>query len=78
MTNLMRVDELRSILTATIRGVRSRHVKPSQAQAVYAGTSQLMNSYRLEIQYRKLLGQKIPENNGFLPAPTKARNRRKK
>jgi len=71
MDNNMNMNEMRSILASTIRGVKTKHIKPDQARAVYSGTGQLMTSYRLELQYRKYNGEKMPTNNLFLSAPKK-------
>lgn len=66
----MNITELRSIIASTIRGIRAKKVKPEQARAVFSGTSQLMGSYRLEMQYRKLSNTPTKTIAGFLPLIT--------
>jgi len=66
----MNIAELRSIIAGTIRGIRAKKVKPDQARAVFSGTSQLMGSYRLEMQYLKLSNAPSKIISGFLPLIT--------
>jgi len=77
MNNIMDMAELRSILTETIRGVKTKKIKPDHARAIYGGTGQLMSSYKLELLYRKLSGESVTALSGFLPMINNTKKRRK-
>lgn len=71
MEKLMNISEMRSIIAGTLRGIKSRRVKPPEAKAVIGLSGQLMDSYRLEVEMVKLTGGKLSEPVSFLPAPKK-------
>jgi hypothetical protein len=71
MKTFMNVNEMRVILSRTIRGVAARRIKPQQAQTIYAGCGQLMNTYKLEYLIRKAANQKMLNVTSFLPTPKK-------
>ena len=67
MERPLNITDCRSILSSEIRGLRRGKIKPSQARQVYSGIGHLFASYRLEMEYYKQSGQKLPEHSPFLP-----------
>ncbi len=77
MERQLNINDCRSILSSEIRGLRRGKTKPSHARQVYSGIGQLFASYRLEMEYYKQSGQKLPEHSLFLPAPRTSKNGKK-
>lgn len=77
MERPLNINDCRNILSSEIRGLRRGKIKTSQARQVYIGIGQLFASYRLEMEYYKQSGQKLPEHSLFLPAPRISKNGKK-